>query len=92
MLMVFLRFFFVMTYRIRLLAYSPLAMGVLSGKYLLSDGGANDARLNLFKGRYSEGESRYSLSNPTIREATKVNPISYFVKCTFNVHMLHLII
>lgn len=57
--------------RIRLLAYSPLAMGVLSGKYLLPGGGADDARLNLFRGRYSEGESRYNLSNPTIREATK---------------------
>ncbi|KAK1426702.1 hypothetical protein QVD17_15381 [Tagetes erecta] len=57
--------------RVRLLAYSPLAMGVLSGKYLLPDGGADDARLNLFKGRYSEGESRYRLSNPTVREATK---------------------
>ncbi|KAJ9543450.1 hypothetical protein OSB04_023157 [Centaurea solstitialis] len=57
--------------RVGLLAYSPLAMGLLSGKYLLPDGGANDARLNLFKGRYSEGESRYNLSNTTIREATK---------------------
>ncbi|PWA89789.1 aldo-keto reductase [Artemisia annua] len=56
---------------VSLLAYSPLAMGLLSGKYLLPDGGADDARLNLFKGRYSEGESRYNLSNETIREATK---------------------
>ncbi|KAF5782579.1 putative NADP-dependent oxidoreductase domain-containing protein [Helianthus annuus] len=46
-------------------------MGLLSGKYLLPDGGAADARLNLFRGRYSEGESRYNLSNPTIREAIK---------------------
>ncbi|MFS7917933.1 hypothetical protein Hanom_Chr03g00195011 [Helianthus anomalus] len=50
-------------------------MGLLSGKYLLPDGGAADARLNLFRGRYSEGESRYNLSNPTIREAIKVIPI-----------------
>nr|KAJ0207392.1 hypothetical protein LSAT_V11C500297380 [Lactuca sativa] len=57
--------------RVRLLAYSPLAMGLLSGKYMLPDGGGDDARLNLFKGRYSEGESRYNLSNPTITEATK---------------------
>lgn len=57
--------------RVSLLAYSPLAMGLLSGKYLSPDGGADDARLNLFRGRYSEGESRYNLSNPTIREATK---------------------
>ncbi|XP_021993361.1 protein tas isoform X1 [Helianthus annuus] len=59
------------SYRVKLLAYSPLAMGLLSGKYLLPDGGAADARLNLFRGRYSEGESRYNLSNPTIREAIK---------------------
>ncbi|KAL4590506.1 hypothetical protein LXL04_003437 [Taraxacum kok-saghyz] len=45
--------------RVRLLAYSPLAMGLLSGKYLLPDYGGDDARLNLFKGRYSEGESRF---------------------------------
>lgn len=43
-----------------LMAYSPLAMGLLSGKY--SDGGlcANpQARLIKFKGRYAEAESRY---------------------------------
>ncbi|KAL4573532.1 hypothetical protein LXL04_020342 [Taraxacum kok-saghyz] len=45
--------------RVRLLAYSPLAMGLLSGKYLLPDYGGDDARLNLFKSRYSEGESRF---------------------------------
>uniref|UniRef100_A0A2P2MGG3 NADP-dependent oxidoreductase domain-containing protein n=1 Tax=Rhizophora mucronata TaxID=61149 RepID=A0A2P2MGG3_RHIMU len=33
-----------------LLAYSPLAMGILSGKYFLHDRGPADARLNLFKG------------------------------------------
>ncbi|GAB2213530.1 hypothetical protein Droror1_Dr00017838 [Drosera rotundifolia] len=57
--------------RIFLLAYSPLAMGILSGKYFLGDGGPCNARLNRFKGRYSEGESRYNLSNPIIRAATK---------------------
>ncbi|KAG8090481.1 hypothetical protein GUJ93_ZPchr0011g28735 [Zizania palustris] len=37
--------------RISLLAYSPMAMGILSGKYYLSDdGGPADARMNLFKG------------------------------------------
>ncbi|KAI6674698.1 hypothetical protein NL676_002604 [Syzygium grande] len=55
--------------RISLLAYSPLAMGILSGKYFLPDGGPPDARLNLFKGRYSEGESRYNLSNSTVSAA-----------------------
>ncbi|KAK4263326.1 hypothetical protein QN277_028756 [Acacia crassicarpa] len=57
--------------RISLLAYSPLAMGILSGKYCSPDGGPKDARLNLFKGRYSEGESRYDLSNNILNMATK---------------------
>ncbi|XP_044491904.1 protein tas-like isoform X5 [Mangifera indica] len=56
--------------RIWLLAYSPLAMGILSGKYFSPDGGPADARLNLFKGKYSEGESRYNLSNGMVKAAT----------------------
>lgn len=56
--------------RISLLAYSPLAMGILSGKYFLPDGGPSDARLNIFRGKYSEGESRYNLSNHSIRAAS----------------------
>ncbi len=36
--------------RVSLLAYSPLAMGLLSGKYLTPDGGPPDARLNLYRG------------------------------------------
>ncbi|KAI3472677.1 hypothetical protein Pfo_030846 [Paulownia fortunei] len=58
--------------RVSLLAYSPLAMGILSGKYLSLDGGPADARLNLFRGRYAEGESRYNLSNGIIRKATEL--------------------
>ncbi|PKI70560.1 hypothetical protein CRG98_009065 [Punica granatum] len=54
---------------ISLLAYSPLAMGILSGKYFSPDGGPLDSRLNLFKGRYAEGESRYNLCNSTIKAA-----------------------
>uniref|UniRef100_A0A803MWU0 NADP-dependent oxidoreductase domain-containing protein n=1 Tax=Chenopodium quinoa TaxID=63459 RepID=A0A803MWU0_CHEQI len=50
-------------------AYSPLAMGILFGKYFGDDRGPADARLNLFKGRYSEGESRYSLSNAATKLA-----------------------
>jgi aryl-alcohol dehydrogenase-like predicted oxidoreductase len=58
--------------RINLLAYSPMAMGILSGKYYSSDdGGPPDARMNLFKGRYSEGESRYNLQNPKMKAAVK---------------------
>ncbi|KAJ7972863.1 Oxidoreductase, aldo/keto reductase family protein, expressed [Quillaja saponaria] len=57
--------------RISLLAYSPLAMGILSGKYFSPDGGPTDARLNLFEGKYSEGESRYNLSDNSIKAATR---------------------
>ncbi|GAB4841204.1 hypothetical protein Ancab_021949 [Ancistrocladus abbreviatus] len=57
--------------RIFLLAYSPLAMGILSGKYFSGDGGPADARLNRFRGRYSEGESRYDLSKAVIKAASK---------------------
>ncbi|KAF5180746.1 Voltage-gated potassium channel subunit beta-1 [Thalictrum thalictroides] len=53
-----------------LLAYSPLAMGILSGKYFSRCGGPPDSRMNLFRGKYSEGESRYNLSNVTIKSAT----------------------
>jgi hypothetical protein len=50
-----------------------MAMGILSGKYYSSDdGGPPDARMNLFKGRYSEGESRYNLQNPKMKAAVKV--------------------
>ncbi|KAG8370682.1 hypothetical protein BUALT_Bualt13G0008700 [Buddleja alternifolia] len=57
--------------RLSLLAYSPLAMGILSGKYLALDGGPADSRLNFYRGRYAEGESRYNLSNDIIRKATE---------------------
>ncbi|XP_077240591.1 uncharacterized protein LOC143881418 isoform X2 [Tasmannia lanceolata] len=56
--------------RISFLAYSPMAMGLLSGKYF-SCGGPPDARMNLFRGKYSEGESRYDLSNAIIKAAAK---------------------
>ncbi|KAH6827599.1 hypothetical protein C2S53_015284 [Perilla frutescens var. hirtella] len=75
--------------RVSLLAYSPLAMGILSGKYFSLDGGPSDARLNLFKGRYAEGESRYSLSNDIIRKATE----SYFsIAKKYDVHPVSLAI
>lgn len=51
-----------------LLAYSPLAMGLLSGKYLAPDGGPPGARLNRYRGRYAEAESRYG-PKPNVREA-----------------------
>ncbi|XP_025815008.1 uncharacterized protein LOC112892051 isoform X2 [Panicum hallii] len=58
--------------RISLLAYSPMAMGILSGKYHSSDdSGPPEARMNLFKGRYSEGESRYKLQSPEVKLAVK---------------------
>ncbi|XP_042053583.1 protein tas-like [Salvia splendens] len=75
--------------RVSLLAYSPLAMGILSGKYLSLDGGPSDARLNLFKGRYAEGESRYNLSDGITGKAARlyfsiakkydVHPVSFAI-------------
>ncbi|XP_042491389.1 protein tas-like isoform X4 [Macadamia integrifolia] len=56
---------------VSLLAYSPLAMGILSGKYFSLGGGQVDARMNLFRGEYAEGESRYNLSNSLIKAATE---------------------
>ena len=38
--------------RVGLLAYSPLAMGLLSGKYLAADGGSPNSRLNLYRGSF----------------------------------------
>lgn len=45
-------------------------MGILSGKYFSPEGGPEDARLKLYRGRYLEGESRYNLTNNIIRTAT----------------------
>jgi aryl-alcohol dehydrogenase-like predicted oxidoreductase len=53
---------------VSLLAYSPLAMGLLSGKYLAPDGGPTGARLNKYRGRYAEGEARYG-PKPNARAA-----------------------
>ena len=39
--------------RVGLLAYSPLAMGLLSGKYLAADGGSPNSRLNLYRGSFN---------------------------------------
>ncbi|KAH9554456.1 hypothetical protein CY35_08G065100 [Sphagnum magellanicum] len=52
--------------------HSPLAMGLLSGKYLTPDGGPPDARLNLYRGCYAEAECRYSLSKPNVIPAISV--------------------
>ncbi|KAK1291746.1 hypothetical protein QJS10_CPB17g01940 [Acorus calamus] len=57
--------------RISLLAYSPSAMGILSGKYFSPDGGQPDARMNLYRGRYSEGESRYNISSVVLRASVE---------------------
>ncbi|KAJ7523312.1 hypothetical protein O6H91_18G046400 [Diphasiastrum complanatum] len=55
--------------RLSLLAYSPLAMGLLSGKYLSHGGGPLDARLNLYKGCYAEAECRYNSAKPNVLPA-----------------------
>ncbi|KAG0482885.1 hypothetical protein HPP92_010969, partial [Vanilla planifolia] len=57
--------------KICMLAYSPMAMGILSGKYLSADAGPKEARFNMFKGKYSEGESRYNLTNPFMKAAVQ---------------------
>ncbi|KAF6135881.1 hypothetical protein GIB67_006773 [Kingdonia uniflora] len=71
-------------YGISLLAYSPLAMGLLTGKYFSLRGGPWDARMNLFRGKYSEEESRYNLSSTIIKAATKVCSFFRLVKQNFN--------
>lgn len=38
-------------FRISLLAYSPMAMGILSGKYFSSGEAPPDSRLNIFRGQ-----------------------------------------
>ncbi|KAK7399720.1 hypothetical protein VNO78_10909 [Psophocarpus tetragonolobus] len=74
---------------ISLLAYSPLAMGILSGKYFSPGGGSTDARLNIFKGKYAEGESRYNLSNKIIKAAT----VEYLnIAKTYGLHPISLAI
>lgn len=45
-------------------------MGLLTGKYLAKDGGPKEARLNKYKGRYAEAESRYGL-RPNVAAATR---------------------
>jgi N-acetyltransferase 10 len=55
---------------IKLMAYSPLAMGLLSGKYLDKDSLDPKFRLVKFKGRYAEAESRYG-PKPNVRKAVK---------------------
>nr|XP_027097622.1 uncharacterized protein LOC113717140 isoform X3 [Coffea arabica] len=75
--------------RVCLLAYSPLAMGILSGKYFSLDKGPPDARFNLFRGRYAEGESRYNLSKTSIKAATE----SYLeIAEEYNIHPVSLAI
>ncbi|GAB4822478.1 hypothetical protein N2152v2_009524 [Parachlorella kessleri] len=56
--------------RVSLLAYSPLAMGLLTGKYLGPGGGPPEARLNKYRSRYAEAEARYG-PKPNVREAVE---------------------
>ena len=52
---------------VSLLAYSPLAMGLLTGKYFQPGGAPPEARLNLYRGRYAEAEGRYSFERANVR-------------------------
>lgn len=42
----------------------------MQGKYLAEDGGPPEARLNRYKGRYAEAESRYG-PRPNLQKAVK---------------------
>ncbi|GAX82161.1 hypothetical protein CEUSTIGMA_g9589.t1 [Chlamydomonas eustigma] len=55
---------------VSLLAYSPLAMGLLTGKYNVPGAAGADARLIKYKGRYAEAESRYGM-RPNVLSALK---------------------
>ena len=57
--------------RVSLVAYSPLAMGLLTGKYGAPGGAGPRARLNLYAGRYAEAEGRYSLQRPNVAAAVQ---------------------
>jgi len=69
---------------VELLAYSPLAMGLLTGKYLPPEGEGADlggwgppgARLNLYKGRYSEAESRYERTREVTRAVARYGDLA----------------
>eukprot|EP00850_Spirogloea_muscicola_P000923 SM000003S11168 [mRNA] locus=s3:1322521:1325105:- [translate_table: standard] len=54
---------------VSLLAYSPLAMGLLTGKYFRGGAAPPEARLIKYRGRYAEAECRYGLAKPNVREA-----------------------
>eukprot|EP00271_Cylindrocystis_brebissonii_P000773 TRINITY_DN10984_c0_g2_i2.p1 TRINITY_DN10984_c0_g2~~TRINITY_DN10984_c0_g2_i2.p1 ORF type:complete len:437 (-),score=18.40 TRINITY_DN10984_c0_g2_i2:145-1455(-) len=56
-------------HNVGLLAYSPLAMGLLSGKYHSPGGTSAHARLNKYRGRYAEAEGRYPVQNSRVKEA-----------------------
>lgn len=57
--------------QVSLLAYSPLAMGLLTGKYLAPGGGPPESRLNKYKGRYAEAESRYGPKQNVVEAVTE---------------------
>lgn len=57
--------------QVSLLAYSPLAMGLLTGKYMVPGGGPREARLNKYKGRYAEAESRYGPKQNVVEAVTE---------------------
>ena len=42
----------------------------MQGKYLAQDGGPAEARLNKYKGRYAEAESRYG-PRPNLQKAVR---------------------
>lgn len=59
--------------KVALLPYSPLAMGLLSGKYHDAGGvsAGPEARLVRYRGRYSEAEGRYPIDDPRVSAAVR---------------------
>lgn len=53
-----------------LLLYDAVCLSLLQGKYLAPGGGPPSARLNKYRGRYAEAESRYG-PRPNVQQAVK---------------------
>jgi hypothetical protein len=68
--------------RVSLLAYSPLAMGLLSGKYLTPDGGPPDARLNLYRGTTLVFLPFHTISTKRCHNVQGVLPINFGGTCS----------
>ncbi|KAF3662705.1 putative histone H2AXa-like [Capsicum annuum] len=80
--------------RISLLAYSPLAMGILSGKYFAEDGGPSNARLNLFKGKkgHSSAVNNFSHGCDTVQASEEGGESYIDIADRYDIHPVSLAI